>query len=80
MENENRKINKCIMQGWTGICMVLFLAYMLEVVKGNRTSLYFAIFSILTVGPVIFSWIAYKKVDVSNIFVQGFMVCSMCLF
>ena len=61
MENENRKINKCIMQGWTGICMVLFLAYMLEVVKGNRTSLYFAIFSILTVGPVIFSWIAYKR-------------------
>ena len=61
MENENRKINKCIMQGWTGICTVLFLAYVLEVVKGNRTILYFTIFSILAVGPIIFSWIAYKR-------------------
>lgn len=61
MEKERKKINKGILQGWTIIGMVLFLAYILEVVKGNRTIGYFLIFSIMDMGPLIASWMIYRK-------------------
>ena len=68
MEKENRKINKCMMQGWTVICAVLFAAYVLEVVKGNRTVPYFIIFTLINLGPMLFSWMVYrKKPESSNI-------------
>ncbi len=58
---ENRKINKCLMQGWTVISTVLFAAYVLEVVKGNRTIPYFIVFSLMNLGPMLLSWLAYRK-------------------
>ena len=44
MEQENRTINKGILQGWTVVSTILFVAYVLEVVKKNRTIGYFAVF------------------------------------
>ncbi len=58
---ENRKINKCLMQGWTVISTVLFAAYVLEVVKGNRTIPYFIVFSLMNLGPLLLSWLVYRK-------------------
>ena len=56
-----RKSNKCLMQGWTVISTVLFAAYVLEVVKGNRTIPYFIVFSLMNLGPMLLSWLAYRK-------------------
>ncbi len=66
MENENRTINKGIMQGWTIISIILFLAYILEVVKGNRTVGYFTVFSLLLVVPLATAWVIYRKKPESN--------------
>lgn len=61
MERESRRINKEIMRGWTIIGVILFAAYVLELVKGSRTPGYFAIFSVLDLLPLIGAWVVYGK-------------------
>lgn len=61
MENENKTINKGIMWGWTAISTVLFLAYVVEAVKGNRTVPYFVVFSLLLLVPLVSAWFYYRK-------------------
>lgn len=60
MNKEMRIINKTAAASHTVLIVVLLLAYAIEVVKGDRTIGYFAIFSLLAVIPVIGDWIAYK--------------------
>lgn len=66
MEKENRTINRGIMQGWTIISVILFLAYVVEVVKGNRTAGYFAVFAVLLVAPLAVAWTIYHKKPASD--------------
>lgn len=61
MITEKQRINKGLMVGWTAISSVLLLAYVLEVVKQNRTIPYFLIFSIINVCPLIFAWIKFRR-------------------
>lgn len=66
MEQENRTINKGILQGWTVVSTILFVAYVLEVVKKNRTIGYFAVFSLLLVVPLAISWGIYRGKPATN--------------
>lgn len=66
MDQENRTINKGILQGWTIVGTILFLAYVLEVVKGNRTIGYFTVFALLLVVPLVIAWTVYRKNEASG--------------
>lgn len=59
--SEKKYVNRTAVQGHTIIDVILFLAYALEVFKGARTIGYFAVFSVLTVIPVIAEWVIYRK-------------------
>lgn len=66
MDQENRTINKGILQGWTIVSTILFLAYVLEVVKGNRTVGYFTVFVLLLIVPLAITWLVYRKDEASG--------------
>ena len=66
MDQENRPINKGILQGWPVVSTIMFLAYVLEVVKKNRTIGYFAVFSLLLVVPLAISWVFYRGKPATN--------------
>lgn len=59
--SEKKYINRTAMIGHTIIDAVLFFAYLLEVFKGSRTIGYFAVFTVMTVMPVIAEWIIFHK-------------------
>lgn len=59
--SEKKYANRTAVLGHTIIDAILFLAYALEVFKGARTIGYFAVFSVLTVAPVIAEWVIYRK-------------------
>lgn len=58
---ELEKINLGVIRGWTTIATVLFLAYILELVKGARTLPYILLFSVLLLGPLIIAHAMYWK-------------------
>ena len=59
--NEKSYVNKKLLQCYLIISMVLLAAYIMELVKGNRTAGYVFVFSIILIVPVIMAAFAYKK-------------------
>lgn len=59
--SEKKYVNKTALKGHTIIDSILFLAYLLEVMKGSRTIGYFAVFAVLTVVPVVVEWLIYAR-------------------
>ena len=55
------QINQGVIRGWTIIATVLFLAYILELVKGAWTLPYILVFSALLLGPLMVAHIMYWK-------------------
>jgi len=53
--------NKCACICQTVLCSVITLAYIIEVVKGNRTLGYVLITVLLCMGPVALGWYFYNK-------------------
>lgn len=53
-------MNKRAILCYVIVCAVLFFAYMLELVKGNRTVGYIIIFMVILLAPLIFSIIYYR--------------------
>ena len=51
--NEKSYVNKKLLQCYLIISMVLLAAYIMELVKGNRTAGYVFVFSIILIVPVI---------------------------
>lgn len=54
-------VNKKLLWCYSIISAVLFLAYLLELIKGNRTLGYVCVFSIILFVPLIASILLYKK-------------------
>ena len=54
---EKEFMNGRLMLGYSITVGVLFLAYLVELVKGNRTPGYIALFSAILCIPCIISWI-----------------------
>lgn len=65
MNKEMQKKNKCMLQGWTIIILVLAAAYFAEVIKGTRSIGYVVIYEALALVPLIAGHILYhhKKDD-----------------
>lgn len=59
--NEKQYVNKKLLQCYTSISAVLFVAYIMELIKGNRTALYVLMFSIILLVPLIIAIVVYKK-------------------
>lgn len=59
MDDHVRKINRSLVAGWMLIVLILAVAYIMEVVKGERSIGYFVIFMICTVVPAVFVLIRY---------------------
>ncbi len=58
--------NKRLLQSATILCVLITLAYILEVVKGARTAPYVIAVIVLALGPQIAGWIVYKSNDSSE--------------
>lgn len=54
-------MNGRMLIGYGATAAVLFLAYLVELLKGNRTPVYVGIFSVLLLAPLIFSILVYRK-------------------
>ena len=59
--NEKRKVNQTSMICYAVLVFILFAAYMLELVKGNRTVGYIMIFDIILLVPLALALLTYKK-------------------
>ena len=59
--------NKSAMTALTILCSILSLAYIAEVIKGNRGIVYILITVVLSMGPVVLGWIFYKKEQASPV-------------
>ena len=59
--NEKRKVNQTSMICYAVLVFILFAAYMLELVKGNRTVGYIMIFDIILLAPLALALLTYKK-------------------
>lgn len=78
-KSERALANKSAVIALTVLCSILSVAYILELVKGNRGVVYTLITVILAMGPVLGGWLTYKK-DADNRAIQhiiglGFGVC-----
>ena len=58
--------NKRLLQSATILCVLITLAYILEVIKGARTVGYTAAVIVLALGPQIAGWIVYKSNNASD--------------
>lgn len=61
MNNHNKEINKSLIAGWLLIAGILFVSYLGEVIKGERTIEYFLVFMAVTGIPPIVAFILYRK-------------------
>lgn len=66
MESQERIINRDLIIGWAAIVTILFVAYTGEVLKGERTLLYFIVFMLFTGIPALIAVLFYKKNPASN--------------
>ena len=65
-DKEERFVNHYLIIGWTVINMILFIAYLLELVKGTRSTVYFIVFSAIIWIPELVIFIIYKKKPHTN--------------
>ncbi len=61
MDIHVRKINKSLIVGWWLIVAILFVSYCGEVIKGERTLSYLAVFLLVTVIPPVLCTAVYQK-------------------
>lgn len=59
--SEKKFINHTAILSHTVIDVVLFVAYAIELAKGSRTPVYFAVFAVLCVAPVAVEYVVYRK-------------------
>ena len=59
--SEIERINKMVFGCYITIAIILFVAYLIEVIKGTRTIGYFGVFAVLLVVPVILAAIVKAK-------------------
>ena len=72
--SEKAYINKKVIMGYGIVVAVLFAAYIMELVKGNRTAGYIAIFSALLLIPFVACLIVYKFKPESNKIRYSFII------
>ena len=59
--SEKQYVNKAAITCHIVICVILFVAYLIEVIKGSRTIGYFAVFAALDVIPGVLEIVEYQR-------------------
>ncbi len=60
-DNDAQRVNASAHIGWSILMLVITLAYLMEVIKGERTIVYFEIMMVLGWSPLLVSWAMYRK-------------------
>ena len=66
MEKRNKTLNLTLTSGWTAAIVILLVIYAVEVAKGQRSSLYFITFTLITLSPNILAWLLYFYIKESE--------------
>ena len=78
MDFQKKRINRALLIGWTVFVIVLFIMYMVEVARGDRTVSYMVRFSLCTILPELLAILLYLRNPESEaepyFIVAGFMV------
>ena len=61
MTTNEKKLNRDLIIGWSIVVMILFITYVIEVFKGERTALYVAAFTLISGVPAAFCTWLYRK-------------------
>ncbi|MEE1343020.1 MAG: hypothetical protein U0L23_09960, partial [Lachnospiraceae bacterium] len=61
MTTNEKKLNRDLIIGWSIVVMILFVTYVIEVFKGERTALYVAAFTLISGVPATFCVWLYRK-------------------
>lgn len=67
METQERIINRDLVIGWASIVVILFVSYIGEVIKHERSVPYFLVFMLFTAVPCIVTIVLYRKNPSSHI-------------
>lgn len=80
--SEKQYVNKAAITCHIVICVILFTAYLIEVVKGSRTIGYFTVFAVLDVIPAIWEIAEYQRNKESNLIrhIMGFGYSILYIF
>lgn len=80
--SEKQYVNKAAITCHIVICAILFIAYLIEVMKGSRTIGYFTVFALLDVIPAIWEVAEYHRNKESNLVrhIMGFGYSILYIF
>ncbi|MDD6195236.1 MAG: methyl-accepting chemotaxis protein [Lachnospiraceae bacterium] len=60
-KSEQTRMNRFAMIGWSITVAIIEAAYLLEVIKGERTIFYYLLMLLMGVIPLVFGWMLYRK-------------------
>lgn len=75
-----KKTNKNLLICWTIIVFVLIISYILEIVKGLRTIDYVIVFSVITISPLIITFIVNLMTNGCNEKIKYVAAIGYCFF
>ncbi len=78
-QREMARNNRFVIIGYTIYNIVLLLAYIIEVVKKSRTLLYFCIFAVLSLVPLILMYVIYQR-DKSSMLIRLVLGVGYAIF
>lgn len=76
----NKLINNYVFKCWSLISIVLITAYIIEIIKGLRSSFYVFIFSIFTLGPLIFCYFKHLSLGKENLDIKYYISVGYIIF
>ncbi len=59
--SDQERMNRYAMFGWTVVVVVILLAYLLEVIKGERSIPYYCMLLVMGVVPLVLGWSTFGK-------------------
>ena len=78
-QREMARNNRFVIIGYTIYNIVLLLAYIIEVVKKSRTLLYFCVFALLSLVPLILMYAIYQR-DKSSMLIRLVLGVGYAIF
>lgn len=80
--SEKGYVNRAALCCHMVIIVVLLAAYMVEVLKGSRTTGYYALFAVMALIPIVAEWIIYTKNKSSEVIrhIMGFGYSALYIF
>ncbi len=75
-----KRTNRALLGGWALITVVLFLMYLMEVYRGDRTFQYLGVFSLITILPLVFVSLNYFRKPESEFLQYDIVIGYMLMY